>query len=119
MKLCKEYNVSRPSVSTCLLVMLTLTGSVVTSQTRQSLISKINNRRLDVATKNVTTRSATECYVTCQQTCGCVSVNLSPDKRTCQLLSAEKSDWTSLQSAEGWRYLRKYSCFFFWYKLCI
>ena len=108
MHLSKRYDVSRPSVSTCLLVLLTMIGGVVTSQTRQTFLSKINNKRLDVTAQNVTTHSATECYVTCQQTSGCVSVNLSPDRRTCQLLSEETSNVTSLQSADGWSHIRKF-----------
>ena len=107
MQLSKQYDVSRPSVRTCLLVLLTMIGGVVTSQTRQTFLSKINNKRLDVTAQNVTTRSAIECYATCQQTSGCASVNLSPDRRTCQLLSDEMSDVTSLQSAEGWSHIRK------------
>ena len=106
MKLSERYVTCRPGVSTCLFVLLTLTGSVVTSQPQQALISKINNRRLDdVTAQNVTTHSATECHVTCQQTSGCVSVNLSPDRRTCQLLSRDVSDVASLQTAKGWSYL--------------
>ena len=107
MQLNKRYDVSRPSVSTCLLVLLTMIGGVVTSQTRQTFLSKINNKRLDVTAQNVTTHSATDCYVTCQQTSGCVSVNLSPDRRTCQLMSEELPDDTSLQSADGWSHIRK------------
>ena len=104
-------HVIQHSVGTCLLVLLTLIGSVVTSQMQQTFFSKINNKRLDVTAKNVTTGSAIQCYVTCQQTSGCVSVNLSPDRRTCQLLSEETSNVTSLQSAEGWSYLRTYCAF--------
>ena len=101
-------DVGQPSVVTCLLVLVTLINSVVTSQTRQMFLSKINNKRLDVTAQNVTTRSAIECYVTCQQTSGCVSVNLSPDRRTCQLLSEETSNVSSLQSADGWSHIRKF-----------
>ena len=107
MQLRKGYEVSHTRVGTCLFVLLTLIGSVVTSQARQTFLSKINNKRLDVTAQNVTTHSATDCYVTCQQTSGCVSVNLSPDRRTCQLMSEETSDVTSLQSAEGWSHIRK------------
>ena len=69
MKLSKTYNVSRPGASTCLLVLMTLIGCVVTSQSqsRQAFLSRINNKRLDVTAQNVTTRSATDCYETCQQ----------------------------------------------------
>ena len=107
MQLSKRYDVSRQSVSTCLLVLLTMIGGVVTSQTRQTFLSKINNKRLDVTAQNVTTHSATECYATCLHTSDCVSVNVSPDRLTCQLLSEETSDMTSLQSADGWSHLRK------------
>ena len=107
MQLSKGYDVSRHGGGTCLLVLLTLAGSVVTSQSPQTILSKVNNKRLDVTAQNVTTYSAVECYATCQQTSGCVSVNLSPDRRTCQLLSEEASDVMSLQSAEGWSYLRR------------
>ena len=99
-------HVIQHSVGTCLFV-LALIGSVVTSQTRQTFCNKINNKRLDVTAQKVTARSAIECYVTCQQTSGCVSVNLSPDRRTCQLLSEKTSDVTSLQSANGWSHIRK------------
>ena len=108
MQLRKGYEVSHTRVGTCLFVLLTLTGSAVTSQTRQALLSKINNKRLDdVTAQNVTTRSATACGVRCLLTSGCVSVNLSPDRRTCQLLSGEVSDEVSLQSADGWSHMRK------------
>ena len=107
MQLSKIYDVSRPRVGTSLLVLLTMIGGVVTSQTRQTFLSKINNKRLDVTSRNVTTRSAIECHVTCQQTSGCVAVNLSPDRRTCQLLSEEIEQDSSLQSAEGWSHIRK------------
>ena len=105
MQLSERYVVGPSSESTCLLVLLSLIHSAVTSQTRQSFISKINNKRLDVTTQSVTTHSATECYETCQQTSGCVSVNLSPDIRMCQLLSRDVSDVASLQTAKGWSYL--------------
>ena len=95
-------------MGTSLIMLLILSGSVMTSQTRHALLSTINNKRLDVTAQNVATHSAIECYVTCQQTSGCVSVNLSPDRRTCQLLSEEMVDRTSLQSAEGWSYLCKH-----------
>ena len=109
MQLRKACEVSHTRVGTCLFVLLTLTGSVVTSQTRQALLSKINNKRLDdVTAQNVTTRSATACSVRCLQTSGCVSVNLSPDRRTCQLLSRDVSDVASLQTAKGWSYLCKH-----------
>ena len=108
MQLSKRYDVSRPSVSTCLLVLLTMIGGVVTSQTRQTFLNKINNKRLDVTAQNVTARSDIVCSVKCQLTPGCVSVNLSPDRRMCQLSSEEMSDVTSMQSAEGWSHIRKF-----------
>ena len=89
-------------------LVLALISSVVTSQTRQTYLSKINNSRLDVTAQNVTMGSAIQCYVTCQQTSGCMSVNLSPDRRTCQLLSEEMGAETSLQSADGWSHMRKF-----------
>ena len=108
MQLRKGYEVSHTRVGTCLFVLLTLIGSVVTSQARQTFLSKINNKRLDdVTAQNVTTHSATECSVRCLLTSWCVSVNLSPDRRTCQLLSEEVSDEASLQSADGWSHMRK------------
>ena len=103
----KGYEASHTRVGTCLFVLLTLIGGVMTSQTRQALLSTINNKRLDVTALNVTTHSATECSVRCLLTSWCVSVNLSPDRRTCQLLSEETSDVTSLQSADGWSHIRK------------
>ena len=107
MQLSEANYVSRHSERTYLFVLLTLIGSVVTSEPRLTLVSTFNNKRLDVTAQNVTTYGATDCYVTCQQTSGCVSVNMSPDRRTCQLLSEETSDMTSLQSADGWSHLRK------------
>ena len=107
MQLTKGCKDSQFSVDMSLFLLLMLSGSVVTSPSRQTFLSRINNRRLDVTAHNVTTHSATFCYVTCQQTSGCVSVNLSPDRRTCQLLSEATSDVTSLQSADGWSHLRK------------
>ena len=107
MQLSEANYVSRHNERTCLFVMLTLIGRVVTSEPRLTLVSTFNNKRLDVTSQNITTYSATDCYVTCQQTSGCVSVNLSPDRRTCQLLSEEVIDVTSLQSADGWSHLRR------------
>ena len=79
MQLGEEYDVSgRHDVGTCLLVLLMLISIAVTSQSRQTFLSKINNMRFDVTAENVTTHSAADCYMTCQQTSACVSVNLSP-----------------------------------------
>ena len=107
MQIRQKCDVSQHGVGTCLLV-LAIIGSVVTSQTRQAFLSKINNKRLDVTAQNVTARSDIVCSVKCQLTPGCVSVNLSPDRRTCQLLSEETSNVSSLQSADGWSHIRKF-----------
>ena len=67
----------------------------------------VANRRLDVTPQDVITRiSKIKCAATCRVTSWCVSANMSPDRSTCQLLSEEVSDETSLQSTVGWSYIR-------------
>ena len=65
--------------------------------------------RLNVSPRDViTAQSSIHCIVMCQATSWCLSANLSPDKRTCQLMSEEVTDVSSLESAEGWKYISKY-----------
>ena len=67
------------------------------------------NRRLDVTPRDVITAGSTlKCSAMCRLTSWCASANLSPDRSTCQLLSEEVSDETSLESVDGWSYLRKF-----------
>ena len=99
----------------CLFVLLMLCDSVVASEIIERHVTVLNNKRLDVTPRDVITRSsAIHCEATCRHTSWCVAANLLPDGRTCQLLSEEVSaDDESLQSADGWTYLREYSanCF--------
>ena len=72
-------------------------------------VKPVGNRRLDVTPHDVMTHSSlVKCSMTCRLTSWCVSANLSPDHSTCELLSEEVSNLTSLQLAEGWSYLREY-----------
>ena len=71
-------------------------------------VKPVANKRLDVTPQDVVTRSSkVKCAATCRVTAWCVSANLAPDRSTCQLLSEEVSDETSLESADGWSYIRK------------
>ena len=91
----------------CLLVLLVLCDIVVTSQRKEVFMNTLNDKRFDVAPRDVITRSSsTRCAATCRDTAWCVSVNLQTGDGTCQLLSEEVSNVTSLESADGWRYLR-------------
>ena len=95
---------------TCLLVLLMLQESVVTSQRQETLMYVLTDKRFDVAPRDVITRSsATRCAATCRDTSWCVSVNLFTGDGTCQLLSEEASNDTSLATVDGWRYLRKFA----------
>ena len=94
---------------TCLLALLMLSDSVVTSsRQKEMLMNALRGKRFDVAPRDVIARSsATRCAVACRDTSWCVSANLQTGDGTCQLLSEEVSDDDeSLQSADGWRYLR-------------
>ena len=93
----------------CLLMLLTLPVGTMTSQIQQIHIKPVRNKRLNVAARDVITRSsAIKCESTCRQTSWCTSANMAPDRSTCHLLSEEVSDVGSLEEAHGWSYLRKY-----------
>ena len=95
---------------TCLLVLLMLQESVVTSQRQETLMYVLTDKRFDVAPRDVITRSsATRCAATCRDASWCVSVNLFTGDGMCQLLSEEASNETSLETVDGWRYLREFS----------
>ena len=94
---------------TCLLVLMMLCDSVVTSQQKEMLMNSMNDKRFDVAPRDVITHSSvTRCAATCLTTSWCVSVNLQTGDGTCQLLSDEASNETPLATVDGWRYLRKF-----------
>ena len=95
---------------TCLLVLLMLRDSVVTSQQKEMFLNALPDRRLAVAPRDVIAHSsAIRCTVECLATSWCVSANLFAGDGTCQLLSEEVSDVTSLETAVGWRHLRELS----------
>ena len=101
-------DVSVQRVDRFLLVLLTLVTSTATSQNQQINVRPVKNKRLDAIPRDVMTHSSlVKCSTTCRLTSWCVSANLSPDRHTCQLLSQEVSDVTSLESVDGWSYLRK------------
>ena len=103
------HDVSKHSAVACLLVFLTLFCNALTSQIQQVHVTPVFNQRLDVTPRDVITQSSSvECESTCRQTSWCTSANMAPDRSTCQLLSEEVPDMTSLESAEGWTYLREY-----------
>ena len=103
------HDVSKHSAGACLLVFLTLFYNALTSQIQQVHVQPVLNKRLDVVPRDVIAqRSSVECESTCRQTSWCTSANMAPERSTCQLLSEEVSDMTSLESAEGWSYLREY-----------
>ena len=94
---------------TCLLVLLMLSDSVETSRQKAMLMRVLRGKRFDVAPRDVITHSsATRCAATCRDTSWCVSVNLFTGDGTCQLLSEEASNMTSLETVDGWRYFRKF-----------
>ena len=108
MQLLAGCDVSAPRVGGCLLALLTLVTSTATSQIQQINVRPVKNKRLDASPRDVMSHSSlVKCSTTCRLTSWCVSANLSPDRRTCQLLSEEVSDVTSLESVDGWSYLRK------------
>ena len=95
---------------TCLLALLMLSDSVLTSQREEMLMNAVHGKRFDVAPRDVITHSsATRCAATCRDTTWCVSANLFTDDGTCQLLSEEASNVTSLETVGGWRYLREFA----------
>ena len=110
MRLSTGYNdVSVPGMYTILLALLTLLAGAKTLQIQGTYLKTLTHKRLDVTPRDVITRSsAIHCEATCRLTSWCFAANLLPDRRTCQLLSEEVSDDDeSLQSADGWTYLRE------------
>ena len=85
-------------------------------------VKPLTNKRLDVTPRDViTSGSLVKCSVMCRMTSWCVSANVAPDRSTCQLLTDEVSDETQLESANGWRYIRKvlkycHNIYIFWKK---
>ena len=110
MRLSAGYDVSVPDFYTFLLVLFTLFAIAKTLQI-QATYSKLTHKRLDVTPRDVITRSsAIHCEATCRQTSWCFAANLLPDRRTCQLLTEEVSDDDeSLDSVDGWKYIREYA----------
>ena len=101
-------NINVNGLAACLLVLLILRDRVVTSQRNQMLMNAVQNKRFDVAPRDVMTHSCgTRCTLACLVTSWCVSVNLFTGDGTCQLLSEEASNETSLEPVAGWRYLRE------------
>ena len=83
---------------------------VSTSQVEYVHVDSTQNRRLSVEPSDVIVRSSlVKCAVRCHQTAWCFAANLAPDTTTCQLLSDEVSDETSLPFADGWNYIRTYA----------
>ena len=108
------YDVGVPDSSIRLLILLTLLAAAETLQTQETHLKPQVNRRLDVTPRDVITHSsAIDCAATCRQTSWCVAANLLPDRRTCQLLTEEvPDDDESLDSDDGWKYIREYACAF-------
>ena len=95
---------------TCLFIQLALCDSVVTSQSTETFMNILNDKRFDVEPRDVIACSSkVDCAATCRDTSWCVSVNLFTGDGTCQLLSEEASNETSLATVDGWRYLREFS----------
>ena len=106
MKLIASITLKR--LRTCLFIQLALCDSVVTSRSTETFMNILNDKRYDVQPRDVMTHSSKlGCAATCRDTSWCVSVNLFTVDGTCQLLSEEASNETSLESADGWRYLRE------------
>ena len=91
-----------------LVMLLALVAGVKTLQIQGSYSMPLMARRLDVTPRDVITRSsAIHCAATCRLTSWCVSANLFTGDGKCELLTEEVlDDDDSLQSDEGWRYLR-------------
>ena len=111
MRLSRRCEVSVPVSHTSLLVLFTFLVGAATLQIQETYSKPQMNKRLDVTPRDVITRSsAIDCAVTCRLTSWCVAANLLPDRRTCQLLTEEvPDDDGSLDSADGWKYLREYA----------
>ena len=110
MRLSAGYDVSVQELRTCFLVLLTIVVVAETLQTQELYLKSLLCMRLDVTPRDVIAQSSLiDCAVTCRLTSWCVAANLLPDGSTCQLLTDEVSDdHESLQSADGWKYLREY-----------
>ena len=111
MRLSTGYDVGVPDLHTNLVVLLTLFAGVNTVLIPGSYSKPPTHKRLDVTPRDVLTRSsAINCETTCRLTSWCFAANLLPDRRTCQLLTEEVSDDDeSLDSADGWKYFRKFA----------
>ena len=111
MSLSAAHEASVVHSQTCLLVLFALLTGAETLQTQEAYMRPLMHKRLDVTPRDVITHSsAIDCAVTCRLTPWCVAANLLPDRRTCQLLTEEvPDDHESLQSADGWKYLREYT----------
>ena len=95
---------------TCLFVLLMLLRPCdVTSQSSNILMNICDGKRFDVTPRDVIKHSSKiNCAAVCRDTSWCVSVNLFTGDGTCQLLSEEASNETSLETVDGWRYLCKF-----------
>ena len=94
---------------TCLLMLLMLRPCAVTSQSSQILMNIFDGKRFNVEPRDVIKLSSkVDCAATCRDTSWCVSANLQIGDGTCQLLSEEASNETSLATVDGWRYLREF-----------
>ena len=91
------------------LVFLTHACLSTTTQRFQYVnVRLIANSRLDVTPRDVVAYSSpVKCSAVCRLTSWCVSVNVAPDRSTCQLLPVEESDVALLESADSWLYLRE------------
>ena len=88
--------------------MMTQCFVVVSARTNHWTVLQTQDMRLSVAPREVIAlQSSIHCMVACQATSWCASANLSPEESTCQLLTEEVNDVTSLAFAEGWNYLSK------------
>ena len=102
--------INTKALRTCLLVLMMLHVSVVTSQRKQMLMNAAQDKRFDVAPRDVIAHTTeTRCAVACLATSWCVSANLFTGDGTCQLLSEEASNETSLETVNGWKYLREFT----------
>ena len=108
------YDVGVPYSSIRLLILLALLVAAETLQAQETHLKPRVNRRLDITPRDaITHSSAIDCAVTCRLTSWCVAANLLPDGSTCQLLTEEvPDDDESLDSDDGWKYIREYACAF-------
>ena len=108
-----KLNVKLCDIVKCLVVLILQVSACMTSQLQYIGVKPVMNRRLNATPLDVKTHSsALHCMTLCHVTSWCVSVNLATVSRTCQLLSVEVSEVTSLQLANGWRYMRKCLIFY-------